>query len=85
MGTQYRSVIYTHDEEQERIAKQELADAQSLFDNPIVTEVQPFSAFYQAEEYHQDYYAKNPEAGYCRVVIEPKLVKFRQQLSSKLR
>ena len=81
-GTQYRSVIFTHDAEQERIAKQAIDEVQSLFNNPIVTEVQPFTAFFKADDYHQNYYAKNPDAGYCQVVIEPKLRKFRKQLLS---
>jgi peptide methionine sulfoxide reductase msrA/msrB len=84
-GTQYRSVIFTHDAEQERIAKQVIADMQPLLDKPIVTEVQPFRAFFKAEDHHQNYYANNPDAGYCRVVIEPKLRKLREQLSSILR
>jgi methionine-S-sulfoxide reductase len=82
IGTQYRSVIFTHDAEQERIAKQAIDEVQSLFNNPIVTEVQPFTAFFKADDYHQNYYAKNPDAGYCQVVIEPKLRKFRKQLLS---
>jgi peptide methionine sulfoxide reductase msrA/msrB len=81
IGTQYRSVIFTHDAEQERIAKQVIADIQPTFDDPIVTELKPFTSFYKAEDYHQDYYAKNPHARYCQVVIEPKLVKAREQLS----
>jgi peptide methionine sulfoxide reductase msrA/msrB len=81
VGTQYRSAIFTHDAEQERIAKQVIADMQPLFDSPIVTEVQPFTEFFRAEDYHQDYYAKNPNARYCQVVIEPKLRKLREQLS----
>ena len=84
-GTQYRSVIFTHDEAQAIEARQAIADMQDLFAAPIVTEVQPFTAFYKAESYHQDYYARNPDAGYCRMVIAPKLSKFRQQFSYKLR
>lgn len=80
-GTQYRSVIFFHDAEQERIAKQVIADVQQLFRNPIVTEVQPFTEFFKAEDYHQDYYAKNSNAPYCQAVIEPKLRKFRELLS----
>lgn len=80
IGTQYRSVIFAHDAEQERIAKQVIADMRTLFDSPIVTEVQPFTAFFKADDYHQDYYEKNPDARYCQVVIEPKLRKLREQL-----
>lgn len=81
VGTQYRSVIYTHNSEQERVAKQVIAELQPLVEDPIVTEVQPFRSFYRAEEYHQDYYARNPNARYCRGVIEPKLSKLRERLS----
>ena len=84
-GTQYRSVIFTHDDAQSAEARQVIADMQALFTAPIVTEVQPFTAFYKAESYHQDYYARNPDAGYCRMVIAPKLNKFRQQFMDKLR
>jgi methionine-S-sulfoxide reductase len=80
-GTLYRSVIFTHDAEQERIAKQIITDVQPLFDNQIVTEVKPFTAFFKAEDYHQNYYAKNADACYCQLVIEPTLRKFREQLS----
>ena len=80
-GTQYRSVILTRDAVQERIAKQTIADMQPLFENPIVTEVQPFMTFFKAEDYHQNYYAKNSDAPYCQMVIAPKLRKFRRQLS----
>lgn len=80
-GTQYRSIIFAHDAEQERIAKQVIVDVQPLLGNPIVTEVQPFTEFFKAEDYHQDYYAKNSDAPYCKAVIEPKLRKFRELLS----
>jgi peptide methionine sulfoxide reductase msrA/msrB len=80
-GTQYRSIIFTHDAEQERIAKQVIADVQPLLGNPIVTEVQAFTEFFKAEDYHQDYYAKNSDAPYCKAVIEPKLRKSRELLS----
>lgn len=84
-GTQYRSVIFTHDDNQAREARQVITDMQRLFTAPIVTEVQPFTVFYKAEPYHQDYYARNPDAGYCRMVIVPKLNKFREQFIDKLR
>ncbi len=82
-GTQYRSVIFIHDAAQERIAKQVLADMQPLFNDPIVTEVQPFTIFFKAEEYHQNYYAKNTNVPYCQIMIAPKLEKFRSQLSKR--
>lgn len=83
-GTQYRSVIFYHDENQAAEATQIIAAMQTMFAAPIVTEVQPFRAFYKAEAYHQDYFARNPDAGYCRMVIAPKLAKFRRQFSAKL-
>jgi peptide-methionine (S)-S-oxide reductase len=77
VGSQYRSIILTHDEEQRRIAEQSKREAQASgrFPGPIVTEIRPLEAFYPAEDYHQDYFRKNPYAGYCRVVIRPKLDK----------
>lgn len=80
-GAQYRSVIFGHDAEQLQIASQIIDEAQTLFDKPIVTEVQPYTAFYKAENDHQNYYAENSEALYCQMVIEPKLRKFCEQLS----
>lgn len=78
-GTQYRSVIFHHDDEQKSIAerlKQEFAP--TLWDDPIVTEISPFTAFYLAETYHQNYYKNNPNQGYCMVVINPKVQKLRK-------
>ncbi len=80
-GTQYRSVIFTHDDEQEKIAKQIIAEMQTEFQSAIVTEVKPADLFYKAEDSHQDYFVKNPDAGYCRMVIEPKVRRFREKLS----
>ena len=87
VGSQYRSVIFYHSEEQretsEKVIKErEAAKAWSV---PMVTEVVPFKAFYKAENDHQDYFMKNPEQSYCRVVIAPKVSKFRKQYRSKLR
>ncbi len=77
VGTQYRSVIFTYGEEQARIAREVKAEltAEKVFRDPIVTEISEAPTFYKAEEYHQDYFAKNPNAGYCRFVIAPKLKK----------
>ncbi|MEZ5535691.1 MAG: bifunctional methionine sulfoxide reductase B/A protein [Thiolinea sp.] len=83
-GTQYRSVIFAHDEEQRRIAEETLKKLQDEYDQPIVTEVVPFEAFYKAEDYHQNYYEQNSGAGYCQVVIGPKLAKFRALFGDKL-
>ena len=77
VGTQYRSAVFYHSETQQRIAEQSLkrADQSGMYVNPIVTEILPFSTFYLAEDYHQDYYRINPNAPYCRLVIQPKLEK----------
>lgn len=86
-GTQYRSAIYYHDEEQKRLAEgyRKKLDASGAFPAPIVTEVTAFDRFWPAEQDHQDYYARNPEAGYCRAVIRPKLEKFREVFAEKLK
>ncbi len=83
-GTQYRSVIYYHDPEQERIAREVIAElaAEKVFARPIVTEVTALPNWFPAEDYHQDYYANHPEAGYCMAVIAPKLAKFRAKFAS---
>ncbi|MEM6631094.1 MAG: peptide-methionine (S)-S-oxide reductase MsrA [Bacteroidota bacterium] len=83
-GTQYRSVIFYHDAEQKEIAEKVLVEMAPHFDNPIVTELSEFSTFYDAEDYHQNYYNDNSGQGYCRVVISPKLQKFRQMYAEKL-
>ncbi|HSL71195.1 MAG TPA: peptide-methionine (S)-S-oxide reductase MsrA [Longimicrobiales bacterium] len=87
VGTQYRSAIFYHSEQQKTIAEdviRELTAAQ-LWDQPIVTEVTPFAAFYPAESYHQEYFARNPGQGYCQVVVAPKVAKFRSKFLHKLR
>lgn len=80
VGTQYRSAIFTHDEGQRAIAEAKVAQLaeEGVYSDPIVTEIVPLDAFYEAEDYHQNYYANNPHAGYCQVVIAPKLAKFRK-------
>ncbi len=87
VGTQYRSVIFYHSEEQKRIAEEKIRqlEAQKLWDAPIVTQVEPIDTFYPAEDYHQEYFANNPNAGYCRVVIAPKVAKFRQKYMERLK
>lgn len=86
-GTQYRSVIFYHTTEQRDVAMEVIAEieAKNIWDAPIVTEITPFNAFYQAEEYHQEYFKRNPDQMYCRVVIEPKVAKFRKQYLEKLK
>ena len=87
VGTQYRSVIFYHSSEQKRIAqtlKQKLDEA-GIYQKPIVTEISPFESFYQAEEYHQDYYEKNKFQPYCSFVITPKLEKFKKVFKDNLK
>lgn len=80
VGSQYRSVILYHDDRQKEIAEKKIAGLGSSkkFGRPIVTQVIPLGEFYEAEEYHQDYFEKNPQAGYCRAVVAPKVIKFRE-------
>jgi peptide-methionine (S)-S-oxide reductase len=87
VGTQYRSVIFFHTPEQERIALEVISEVgrQGVWDDPIVTEVVAASEFYPAEEYHQDYFRRNPGQGYCRAVIAPKVAKFRQEHFERLK
>ena len=81
VGTQYRSAIYYHSDSQKQDALAVMADieARRLWPGPFVTELEPLDVFFQAEDYHKSYYSRNPEAGYCRIVIEPKLVKLRKE------
>ncbi|HKR55800.1 MAG TPA: peptide-methionine (S)-S-oxide reductase MsrA [Gemmatimonadales bacterium] len=85
VGTQYRSAIFFHTPEQQRDANDAIAEAQKTWDDPIVTEIVPLTQFYPAEEYHKDYYVRNPNQGYCRVVIAPKVAKARQHFFEKLK
>jgi peptide-methionine (S)-S-oxide reductase len=87
VGTQYRSVIFYHDEEQRRVAEQVIKalDAEKLWDGPIVTQLAPFEAFYVAEDYHQEYFKQNGGQPYCRMVVAPKVAKFRQYYREKLK
>lgn len=83
VGTQYRSAIFYHDEGQGETAVSLINElnAANIWDKPIVTEVEPIGAFYVAEEYHQNYFVNNPGQGYCRVVVAPKVAKFRQRFN----
>lgn len=85
VGTQYRSAIYVHDEAQRAAAERSKAAVQAHWPDPVVTEVAPLDRFWPAEEYHQDYYARNPHTGYCQVVINPKLQKLRAKHATRLR
>lgn len=87
VGPQYRSVIFTHSDEQERIARASIAalDAQHIWSKPIVTEVLPAPTFWPAEDYHQDYLAHNPAQPYCMAVVAPKASKLRQVFKGRLK
>ncbi len=87
VGTQYRSVIYYHNEGQKATAEEVITELEGshTWDDPIVTQLVPFEAFFPAEDYHQEYYQHNPWQGYCRVVISPKVAKFRKQFAERLR
>jgi peptide-methionine (S)-S-oxide reductase len=87
VGTQYRSAVFYHDEEQKKILDEVMGEiaAASIWGAPLVTEVRPFEAFYPAEDYHQEYFKKNPWQPYCRVVVAPKVAKFRQKFAERLR
>lgn len=86
-GTQYRSAIFYHDDEQKKTAEEVIREitAAKIWDRPIVTKLEPYSEFYMAEDYHQEYFAHNPEQGYCRIIIAPKVAKFRKQWQDTLK
>jgi peptide-methionine (S)-S-oxide reductase len=86
-GTQYRSAIFYHSPEQKAVAEQtikELTDAK-LWEDPIVTQVEPLSAFYPAEDYHQEYFERNPSQPYCRAIVAPKVAKARSHFIQQLK
>jgi peptide-methionine (S)-S-oxide reductase len=87
VGTQYRSVIFHHSPQQEQQARQAIADwnAREVWAAPIVTEVAAAPEFYVAEDYHQEYFARNPGQGYCQVVVAPKVAKFRKYFADRLK
>ena len=87
VGPQYRSLILFHPQDQETASRAliEHLETENVFQNPIVTTIQPFESFYEAEDYHQDYYEKNPHAGYCVAVIAPKMQKFRKRYGERLK
>jgi peptide-methionine (S)-S-oxide reductase len=86
-GSQYRSVIFYHSAEQEKIARQLILEleADAVFDDPVVTEIVAAGPFYPAEEAHRQYYARNSEQPYCRLVVAPKVAKFRSKFLAKLK
>ena len=87
VGTQYRSAIFYHSPEQKATAERVIREleAEKVWDDPVVTELKPLDAFYPAEEYHRDYYRRNPNQGYCRAVIAPKVAKVRKLYFDKLK
>jgi len=87
VGTQYRSAIYFTRPEQEQVARELIAELEQarVFPAPIVTELQPLASYWPAEDYHQDYYEKHPNQGYCAFVVGPKVAKFRQQFGALLK
>ena len=87
VGESYRSAIFTHDEEQKRVAQQVIAEvaAEGLYSGKIVTQVTPFTNFYPAEDYHQEYFANNPYQPYCMAIVAPKVRKFRQKYTDSLK
>jgi peptide-methionine (S)-S-oxide reductase len=87
VGTQYRSAIYYHSDEQKRIAEEKISDLaeQKIWDDPIVTEIAPLKEFYPAEDYHRDYFERNPNQSYCSVVIAPKVAKARKKFMERLK
>jgi peptide-methionine (S)-S-oxide reductase len=86
IGSQYRSAIFTHSPEQEQIARATIAelDSAQLWKDPIVTQVAPLTAFYPAEDYHQDYFRRNASKPYCTLVVQPKVLKARAKFAEKL-
>jgi peptide-methionine (S)-S-oxide reductase len=86
IGAQYRSIILYHSDEQRETAKQVIDElnGEKVWDDPIVTQLVPFTTFYSAEKYHQDYYSQNPSQPYCQIVIAPKVAKFRKAYLDRL-
>ena len=87
VGTQYRSVIFYHDDEQKLLAEKfkQLINERKIYNKSVLTEISPLKNFYKAEDYHQNYFNKNPEASYCAYVIQPKLEKFKSLFGEKIK
>lgn len=87
IGSQYRTGIFYHDEQQKLVAEALIAEIErdNIWPDPVVTEVTPAAIFYPAEDYHRDYFNNNPENQYCQMVVSPKLLKFKQKFASKLK
>ncbi|UAA38697.1 peptide-methionine (S)-S-oxide reductase MsrA [Paraneptunicella aestuarii] len=87
IGTQYRSAVFYHNDEQKQCAEeiiQEMKD-EGIWENPIVTEISPLTSYFDAEDYHQDYFSNNPQNQYCNMVVAPKLAKFKKTFAQKLK
>ncbi|HSX53542.1 MAG TPA: peptide-methionine (S)-S-oxide reductase MsrA [Patescibacteria group bacterium] len=84
-GPEYRSIILYSDESQKQLVEKSKKEAQKLWDKPIVTEVVPLKMFYAAEDSHQNYFEKHPEASYCQIIINPKLKKLREKFATLLK
>lgn len=84
VGTQYRSVIFYRNYNQKNAAEKAKEEAQKLYDAPIVTQIVAYEAFYPAEDYHQNYYANNPQKAYCKLVIDPKIIKLQKDFKKYL-
>ena len=87
IGTQYRSAIFYHSDEQKRVAEETIREVaeEGVYDDPIVTEVVPFEKFWPAEDYHQEYFSNNPNQPYCAAVVAPKVAKFRKKFVDRLK
>ena len=87
VGTQYRSAVFYHNEDQKRDAEEVIKEVtdEGVYDRPIVTEVVPFEKFWPAEDYHQEYFLNNPNQPYCTAVVAPKVKKFRQKFADRLK
>jgi len=87
VGTQYRSAVFYRNEEQKKITEEVMREiaASKIWDDPLVTKLEPFKAFYKAENYHQEYFANNPNQPYCRAIIAPKVAKFREKYRARLK
>lgn len=84
MGTQYRSAIFYHDDNQKKVAEKLIKDIQKEYDKPIVTSLEKFTVFYEAEDYHKNYYENHKDAAYCKLVIDPKIKKLRRDFKNYL-
>ena len=85
VGSQYRSVIFHHSDEQRRVAEEVIREAQSQLDAPVVTQLKPAPEYFRAETYHQEYFRHNAAQGYCMFVVAPKVAKFRKTFAAKRR